>query len=290
MTQVRYTLLRQLTPSRDRWNLKVRLSRMWTTSNFTTKEVWDLDMLFIDENEDQIHASALRDIIPQFSDLLTEGDIFHVEKFNVSKINGTYRPIIDGEYKIYLKNGTIVKRFVDQTLQIPFYKFSFIEFNEIPHRYNQPKYLTDIVGKLKAITEIELVSKRNGKTSPKRDLLLENVCGSTVKITVWDDMLEEILLDLSQIPSTLIVLIVTSTTVDMFKVLRYRTKIILAKQQSQRSLQTMDGTIYHAQNVLGRYKLQFQVDDLTGTTTLTTFEREAKALIPQSVQEQIDLE
>ncbi|KAF6170115.1 hypothetical protein GIB67_025804 [Kingdonia uniflora] len=137
MTQVRYALLQQLTPSRDRWNLKVRLSRMWTTRNFTTKEVWDRDMLFIDENEDQVHASAPRDIIPQFSDLLTEGDIFHVEKFNVSKINETYRPIID-----------------------------------------------DIVGKLKAITEIELVSKRNGETSPKRDLHLENVCGSTMKITV----------------------------------------------------------------------------------------------------------
>ncbi|KAF6141946.1 hypothetical protein GIB67_037914, partial [Kingdonia uniflora] len=44
-------------------------------------------MLFTDENEDQIHASAPRDLIPLFSDILTEGDIFHVEKFKVSKIN-----------------------------------------------------------------------------------------------------------------------------------------------------------------------------------------------------------
>ncbi|KAF6148568.1 hypothetical protein GIB67_042527 [Kingdonia uniflora] len=100
MTQVRYALLRQLTPSQDRWHLKVRLSRKWATRNFTNKEVWGLDMLFIDENEDQIHAFAPRDLISQFSDILIEGDIFHVEKFNVSKINGTYRPIIDGEYKI----------------------------------------------------------------------------------------------------------------------------------------------------------------------------------------------
>ncbi|KAF6140238.1 hypothetical protein GIB67_000286, partial [Kingdonia uniflora] len=132
-------------------------------------------MLFIDENEDQIHASAPRDLIPQFSDILTKGDIFHVEKFNVSKISGTYRPIIDGEYKIYFKNDTIVKRCEDQTLPIPLYKFSFVEFNEIPNRCNQPKYLIDIAGKLKAVTEIELVSKRNGDTSPKRDLILENM-------------------------------------------------------------------------------------------------------------------
>ncbi|KAF6158293.1 hypothetical protein GIB67_001364 [Kingdonia uniflora] len=144
MTQVRYALLRQLTPSRDRWHLKVRLSRKWTTRNFTSKEVWGLDMLFIDENEDQIHASAPRDLIPQFSDILTKGDIFHVEKFNVSKINGTYRPIIDGEYKIYFKSDTIVKRCEDQTLPISLYKFSFVEFNEIPNIYNQPKYLTGI--------------------------------------------------------------------------------------------------------------------------------------------------
>ncbi|KAF6167752.1 hypothetical protein GIB67_033960, partial [Kingdonia uniflora] len=119
-------------------------------------------MLFIDENEDQIHASAPRDLILQFRDIPTEGDIFHVEKSDISKIN-------------------------------------------------------DIIGKLKAVTKIELVSKRNGDTSPKRDLILEIMCGSTMKITVWDDMLKEIPLDLSEMPSTPIVLIVTSTTVDMFK-------------------------------------------------------------------------
>ncbi|KAF6170592.1 hypothetical protein GIB67_030569, partial [Kingdonia uniflora] len=70
MTPVRYALLRQLTPSRDRWHLKVCLSRKWTTRNFTSKEVWGLDMLFIDENEDQIHASAPKDLILQFRDIL----------------------------------------------------------------------------------------------------------------------------------------------------------------------------------------------------------------------------
>ncbi|KAF6138719.1 hypothetical protein GIB67_040851 [Kingdonia uniflora] len=99
-------------------------------------------MFFIDENEDQIHASSPRDLISQFTDILTKGDIFHVEKFSVSKINGTYRPIFYGEYKIYFKNDTITKRFEDKTVPIPLYKFSFIEFNEIPNRYNQPKYLS----------------------------------------------------------------------------------------------------------------------------------------------------
>ncbi|KAF6174893.1 hypothetical protein GIB67_026381 [Kingdonia uniflora] len=233
MTQVCYALLRQLTSLRDRWHLKVCLSRKWTTRNFTSKEVWVLDMLFIDENEDQLHASAPRDLISQFSDILIEGDIFHVEKFNISKINGTYQPILDGEYKIYLKNDTIMKRFEGQTLPIPLYKFSFVAFNEIPNRYNQPKYLTDIVEKLEAVTEIELVSKRNEDISPKRDLILENMCKSPMKITVWDDTLKEIPLDLSEMPSTPIVLIVTSTTVHMFK-----DHVALAMNPSRRSPKT----------------------------------------------------
>ncbi|KAF6148068.1 hypothetical protein GIB67_024243 [Kingdonia uniflora] len=173
---IHYALLRQLTPSRDRWTLKVRLNRMWITKNFTTKEIWGQDMLLIDENDEQIHASVPRDIIPQFDDILKEGDIIHLTKFNVSKSNGTYRPI-DGEYKIYFKNDTIVN-------------------------------------------------------------------GSTIKFTIWDEMLDEIPIDLSQLPSIPVILIVTSTIVDMFK----------------------------------------------GTATMTTFERESKALISQSVQELIDLE
>ncbi|KAF6137470.1 hypothetical protein GIB67_016663, partial [Kingdonia uniflora] len=173
-------------------------------------------MLLIDENDEQIHASVPRDIIPQFDEVLKEGNIIHLEKFNVSKSNGTYHPI-DGEYKIYFKNDTIVKRLEDQHLPIPRHIFSFIEFKDIPTRCQSTKILTDIVGKLKAITEIEIVSKRNGDTSQKRDLILENIYGSTIKFTIWDEMLDEIPIDLSHLPSTPVILIVTSTIVDMFK-------------------------------------------------------------------------
>ncbi|KAF6142526.1 hypothetical protein GIB67_039490, partial [Kingdonia uniflora] len=43
-------------------------------------------------------------------------------------------------------------------------------------------------------------------------------------------------------------------------------------------------------NPTPRFKLQLQVDDLTGTTTLITFEREIQILLPHSVQELIDIE
>ncbi|KAF6157014.1 hypothetical protein GIB67_039775 [Kingdonia uniflora] len=90
---------------------------MWITKNFTTKEIWGQDMLLIDENEEQIRASVPRDIISQFDEVLKESDIIDLENFNVSKSNGTYRPI-DGEYKIYVKNNTIVKQLSDQHLPI----------------------------------------------------------------------------------------------------------------------------------------------------------------------------
>ncbi|KAF6177041.1 hypothetical protein GIB67_015916 [Kingdonia uniflora] len=48
-----------------------------------------------------------------------------------------------------------------------------------------------------------MVSKRNGDTSQKRDLILENICESAIKFTIWDEMLDEILIDLSHLPSTL---------------------------------------------------------------------------------------
>ncbi|KAF6147940.1 hypothetical protein GIB67_001515 [Kingdonia uniflora] len=131
-------------------------------------------MMLIDENDEQKHASVPRDIILQFDEVLKEGDIIHHKNFNVSKSNGTYRPI-DGEYMIYFKNDTIVKRLDDQHLPIPRHIFSFIEFKDIPTRWQNTKILTDIIGKLKAITEIEMVSKRNGDTSQKRDLILENI-------------------------------------------------------------------------------------------------------------------
>ncbi|KAF6152734.1 hypothetical protein GIB67_021394 [Kingdonia uniflora] len=228
---------------------------MWITKNFTTKEIWGQDMLLIDENEEQIHASVPRDIILKFDKVLKEGDIIHLEKFNISKSNGTYRPI-DGEYKIYFKNDTIVKRLDDQHLPIPRHIFSFIEFKDIPTRCQNTKILTE---------EMETHPK-------KRDLILENICGSTIK-TIWDEILDEIPIGLSHLPSTPVILIVTSTIVDMFKgvcylkptcttkmhynldiqevaILLKRKNITLAKGQSQRSLQITDGTIYHVANVL----------------------------------------
>ncbi|KAF6166151.1 hypothetical protein GIB67_023861 [Kingdonia uniflora] len=176
---------------------------MWTAKNFATCDIRSLDMLFIDEHGDQIHAVVPKEVIHQFTEQLHEGELIHVEKFNISTNNATYRPVAEGELKIYFSIDTVVKKLENQDVSIPMHKFSFVDFN--------------VIGKLNAITEIERIKKRNGEISPKRDIIIEDTSGSTIKITVWDDMLDQIPFNVDGLPSSPAIMIVTSTTVDMFQ-------------------------------------------------------------------------
>ncbi|KAF6134942.1 hypothetical protein GIB67_007866 [Kingdonia uniflora] len=77
---------------------------MWTAKNFATCDVRSLDMLLIDDHGDQIHAVIPKEVIHQFTEQLHEGEFIHVEKFNVSTNNATYRPVAEGELKDLLQH------------------------------------------------------------------------------------------------------------------------------------------------------------------------------------------
>ncbi|KAF6176722.1 hypothetical protein GIB67_031533 [Kingdonia uniflora] len=115
---------------------------MWTAKNFVTCDVRSLDMLLIDEHGDQIHAVVPKEVIHRFTEQLHEGELIHVEKFNVSTNNATYRPVAEGELKIYFNIDTVVKKLENQDVFIPMHKFSFVDFSDIPIRCHKPKYLT----------------------------------------------------------------------------------------------------------------------------------------------------
>ncbi|KAF6142523.1 hypothetical protein GIB67_039487 [Kingdonia uniflora] len=104
--------------------------------------VRSLDMLLINEHGDQIHVVVPKEVIHQFAEQLREGELIHVEKFNVSTNNATYRPVVEGKLKIYFSINTVVKKSENQGVPIPMHKFSFVDFSDIPTRCHKPKYLT----------------------------------------------------------------------------------------------------------------------------------------------------
>nr|XP_018622667.1 uncharacterized protein LOC104085611 isoform X3 [Nicotiana tomentosiformis] len=89
-----YSFLSELGLRRDDRLIKVRICRMWDSFNPKKNgELIGLDMIFIDEKENLIHATINKKLYNKFKDKLTEGSLSIIKNFKVVESSGGYRPV-----------------------------------------------------------------------------------------------------------------------------------------------------------------------------------------------------
>ncbi|KAF6141192.1 hypothetical protein GIB67_018282 [Kingdonia uniflora] len=104
-----------------------------------------------------------------------------------------------------------------------------------------------------------MVSKRNGDTSQN---------GSTIKFTIWDEMLDKIPIDLSHLPLTPVISIVTSTIVDMFKGVCYLKPTCATKMYYNLEIQEVE-ILLKSETILKDASIQLTGNATKGTENLS---------------------
>ncbi|KAF9610362.1 hypothetical protein IFM89_022032 [Coptis chinensis] len=69
-------------------------------------------------------------------------------------------------------------------IELPEFGFSFTNFSQLSTRVDN-KYLTDVVGRLYACSELRNVIKKNGKETGLREMELQDEEGYVLKVTLW---------------------------------------------------------------------------------------------------------
>ncbi|XP_015081288.1 uncharacterized protein LOC107024866 [Solanum pennellii] len=149
--------LSELVTGRDDFTIRVRICRMWNAINLKKNgELIIMDMNLSMKRKNQVN---------RFKDKLNEGSVFIIKNFKVVESIRGYRPV-QNSLKIIFVASTAIKNLSEDIVEIPVNGFEFINPDVIDSRVNNNIVLSDVVGCLYGIGDIESV----GSKWKKRDI------------------------------------------------------------------------------------------------------------------------
>ncbi|XP_038701879.1 replication protein A 70 kDa DNA-binding subunit D-like [Tripterygium wilfordii] len=208
-------LLKGLNPDRMDSHVVVRLTRLWESRNTKTDETISIDMILLDREGTQIHAIIWKRQAERFREKLHEGKLYKIKNFRVvvSKVN--YKPV-DGKYTIvFMPNTSLEELPKDRGEPIDKHKFCFQSYEELVNRPNHHVVLSDVIGLLTGVGDIEPISTQ-GSMMEKLDLQLQLDGKFEIKITLWNDKAQSFMSLLKGTKEQPYIVIVTSTIVKIF--------------------------------------------------------------------------
>ncbi|XP_016453002.1 uncharacterized protein LOC107777486 isoform X2 [Nicotiana tabacum] len=155
---------------------------MWDSFNPKKNgELIGLDMIFIDEKENLMHATINKKLYNKFKDKLTEGSLSVIKNFKVVESSGGYRPI-ENMIDSRVNNNTVLS-------------------------------VENVVGCLCGVGDMEIVGSR----WKKRDIQIVTDYSDKAKITLWEEFGEKFNPYLYKNDSGMYIVIVTATAVKEFR-------------------------------------------------------------------------
>ncbi|XP_016506214.1 uncharacterized protein LOC107824007 [Nicotiana tabacum] len=106
-----------------------------------------------------MHATINKKLYNKFKDKLTEGSLSVIKNFKVVESSGGYRPV-ESDFKINFLLKTAVKSLEEDIVSIPINGFQFITPDMIESRVNNNTVLSDVVGCLCGVGDMETAGSR----------------------------------------------------------------------------------------------------------------------------------
>uniref|UniRef100_A0A0D9V299 Replication factor A C-terminal domain-containing protein n=1 Tax=Leersia perrieri TaxID=77586 RepID=A0A0D9V299_9ORYZ len=143
-----------------------------------------------------MQARVPPEYIDQFEDQLVEGNVYALSNFTVEDMRESYM-ICSNELTMYFGRQTVVNEIEDTDL-IPLHSFEFVNFKDLRSRCDDTSLLTDVLGHIVYVGELEEVWKKSRRIEIC-NARIRNMSGRELSITLYGgiasgfdkDMLEE---------------------------------------------------------------------------------------------------
>ncbi|XP_047250650.1 uncharacterized protein LOC107839599 isoform X5 [Capsicum annuum] len=213
MTQGTYPAdVKHLISDRNDFMIRVRLCRMWDVINHRKNgKLISVEMIFVDEKKNLIYGIMDTNQVNRLKGMLKEGSLFTIKNFKVVESTFAYRPI-ESPLTIILSASTVMNNLAEDVVDIPINGFQFIKPTMIDSRVNNHTVLSDAVGCLYEIGDIE----NCGSKGKIREIKIITDYFEKVKITLWEELGEKFDPSLNNKDVGPYIVIVTSTTVKEF--------------------------------------------------------------------------
>ncbi|KAM3235289.1 hypothetical protein P3L10_015325 [Capsicum annuum] len=128
---------------------------MWNVINHRKNgKLISVEMIFIDEKKNLIYGIMDTNQVNRLKGILNEGSLFTIKNFKVVESTFAYRPI-ESPLTIILSASTVMNNLAEDVVDIPINGSQFIRPTMIDSRVDNYTVLSDVVGCLYEIGDID---------------------------------------------------------------------------------------------------------------------------------------
>ncbi|CAL1353729.1 unnamed protein product [Linum trigynum] len=177
-------LLHQLTLHDTNVLIKARLLHSWRSVSPKIPEyIFDFGTLWADETGMLIHGIGNRNFVTEFERKLSVGSVYKIQKFIVQEAKQFYRPCRNN-LCIFITPSTSFEDVTASSFDFTSNSFEFCDFASLEERSGSRTLLTDVVGWLTSISQVDHISTCNGEATCQK-LVIQNERGISLSISLW---------------------------------------------------------------------------------------------------------
>ncbi|KAL7606715.1 hypothetical protein Lser_V15G18924 [Lactuca serriola] len=182
MAQPDVTLISDLDVLKDDSTIKVRVINLWNLFSFYNKdELFNIELILIDEQGTKIQANVLRKNIYRFKNILKDGLAFYIKcpSFASQRMNGF--TLTRQDHKLTFLHNTVVTESHD--FSGPTFGFEFVDYQSVISLAHPQNMAIDVIGLVVAIGEM---GRDNEDMKKHRlNIQIQDANGLQLNVNLW---------------------------------------------------------------------------------------------------------
>ncbi|OOF90747.1 hypothetical protein ASPCADRAFT_211662 [Aspergillus carbonarius ITEM 5010] len=172
-----------ISPYSHKWTIKARCTsktniKSWHNRN-TEGRLFSVNLL---DDSGEIRATGFNDQCDMLYDTFEEGSVYYISNCRVQIAKKQFTNL-NNDYELTFERDTVVEKAEDQS-DVPQVRFNFTTIGDL--QSVEKDTTIDVIGVLKEAMEVsQIVSKTTNKPYNKRELILVDNTGFSVRLTVW---------------------------------------------------------------------------------------------------------
>lgn len=173
-----------LSPYQNKWVIKARVTsksiiRTWNNQKGEGK-LFSFDLC---DETGEIRATAFRDQVDKFYDMLEVDKVYYITKCQLKAANKQYSKLRN-DYEMTLSGETVIQECTDVT-QIPTIKYNFVPISDIDAI--EAGTIVDVIAICKESNDLVNLTSKAGRELTKRELLLVDQSSTSIVMTLWGE-------------------------------------------------------------------------------------------------------
>ncbi|KAG6862066.1 hypothetical protein C0995_007196 [Termitomyces sp. Mi166 len=178
-----------LSPYQNNWTIKARVTQKSDIKTWSNaKGEGKLFNVTLMDDTGEIRATGFNLAVDDLYPKLEEGKVYYISKARVNLAKKKFSNLAN-DYELNLERNTEVEECLD-TINLPMIKYNFVLLSGLEEL---PKdSACDVIAIVKEVSPLsEVISKQQNKTLIKRELILVDQSGYSVRLTLWGKQAEQ---------------------------------------------------------------------------------------------------